>query len=356
MSHGRHLTDVETTVVEVTTDDGAVGYGEVCTLGSNYIEGFAGSVQAGVRALFPLVINCDPLEAGVLTDRMDQAMLGHNPAKAAIDAAYWDLRGKMLGLPVASLLGGVLQSSYPVFFPVTLGPPDEMVDEALAIAARGYRNWQLKLGNDPIGDAERVTAIADALEDKSDFLTSDANRGWSMAQTKRFLAAIGGVDTYIEQPCRSLAELANVRAISDKPVTADESVCSLRDLYSCLALGAADAINLKPARVGGLTKAAQLRDAAQAAGLMLMIDEPMGGTLSVAGIGHLSSTCHPDTFLAASHVTDTHISSEKYGITGGPVIEMGRTSVSDQPGLGVDVDAAMLGEPLFTVEREEVVN
>ena len=106
MSHGRRLTAIETTVVQVTAEDGTIGYGEACTLGASYIEGFAASVQASVRELAPIVLDCDVFGADVLLARMDTAMRGHRPAKAAIDAALWDLRASSSTCPSTSCSAG----------------------------------------------------------------------------------------------------------------------------------------------------------------------------------------------------------------------------------------------------------
>lgn len=352
MSHGRTLTRMETTVVEVTIEGGVTGYGEACTLGGNYIEGFAKSVQATVRELAPIVVGSDLMENDVVLDRMDAGLRGHLPGKAAIDAALWDARGRVLGLPVQNLLGGRHQDSYPVFHPLTLAPPEAMAREAATMAGSGYRCWQLKLGEDPIEDAARVHAVLDAVDGRADFVTSDANRGWTMGQALRFIAAIRGRDTYVEQPCRTMEELAQVRQRTELPVTIDELVCDVNDLLACLKRGAADAINIKPARVGGLTKAARIRDLAQSAGLMVMIDEPMGGDLATAGISQLAASCRPDNFLAASHVTATHLTAATHrpiARSGGAILKDGRASAPTSPGLGVDVDPEALGDPLFEV-------
>lgn len=355
MSHGRRLTQLETTVVRVTAEDGTTGYGEACTLGASYIEGFAASVQAAIHELAPIVLDGDAFGAETMLARLDTAMRGHRPAKAAIDAALWDLRGRLLGLPVYQLLGGLQQPSYRIFHPLTLASPAQMVDEAEMMAARGYRSWQLKLGNDPIDDAGRVNAVLDALEGRMDFVTSDANRGWTMGQAFRFLAAIEGRDTYVEQPCGTLEEVRQVRARSRHPITADEVIVDVPDLLRCIATAAADAVNIKPARVGGLTRAAQIRDLAVAAGMMVMIDEPMGGDIATAGIAHLSASCRPDNFLAASQVTETHVtaaSGPPLALSGTPVMRDGLAHVSSAPGLGLEVDTSVLGEPLFTVTAD----
>jgi L-alanine-DL-glutamate epimerase-like enolase superfamily enzyme len=104
-------------VVEVTTADGVCGYGEACTLGANYIEDLPGATVEAVRLLAPVVVGSDVLTPRVLLTRMDAAVKGHHAAKAAIDAACLDLRGKLLGLPAYALLGGDTRTGIPSSIP-----------------------------------------------------------------------------------------------------------------------------------------------------------------------------------------------------------------------------------------------
>jgi cis-L-3-hydroxyproline dehydratase len=159
MSRARSHRVFPSTVVKVTAEDGTTGFGEACTVGGNYIEGFPGSTWATVSALAPLVVGCDAMEPDVLVDQMDAAILGHRPGKAAIDIAMWDLRGRLLDLPVAQLLGGVRQSSFGAFMAVSMDSPAMMAAEAIRAAEVGYTRWQLKVGDDPIEDARRVHAV-----------------------------------------------------------------------------------------------------------------------------------------------------------------------------------------------------
>lgn len=350
MSHERVMAHVDTTVVEMESADGTRGYGEACTLGSAYIDGFAGSTVAAVHELGGALVGLDARDAGVLNTVMDRQVKGHRPAKAALDAAGWDLRGKLLGVPVYTLLGGRQQESYPVFHPVTLSTPEAMVREARDRADAGYRHWQLKLGNDPVADAQRVHAVAEALAGHSDFLTSDANGGWTLADAIRFARAVEDVDTYVEQPCATLADMHHLRSRLRQPMVVDEAVVTAEDLLACVRLNAAEALNIKPARVGGLTKAARIRDVAHAAGVMVMVDDPMGGMVAMAGIAHLAVSCEPGQLLAATHMACTHIDPRALAATvGGPVVREGRGWLGDRPGLGMDVDAAAWGAPLFVI-------
>jgi L-alanine-DL-glutamate epimerase-like enolase superfamily enzyme len=159
MSRDRVLRSFPSTVVQVTAEDGTSGFGEACTLGANYLDGFPGSARATINELAPFVLECDPLEPNVLVDGMDYLVIGHLPGKAAIDNAMWDLRGKLLGLPVARLLGGVKQHSFGAFQAISLGSPAAMAAEVTRMADLGFRRWQLKLGGHSGGRSE-----ADRLE------------------------------------------------------------------------------------------------------------------------------------------------------------------------------------------------
>ncbi|WP_431230870.1 mandelate racemase/muconate lactonizing enzyme family protein [Paenarthrobacter nicotinovorans] len=351
MSHNRVLTAFPTTIVKVTAEDGTVGWGEACTLGSNYLDGFPASAQATVKLLADWVMQCDVFEANVLVDGMDQQVIGNLSGKAAIDIAMWDLRGKLLGRPVAQLLGGVKSTSMPGFKAISLGSAEEMVAEVEEASERGYRAWQLKLGDEPIADAARVRAVAQAIPKDSSFMTSDANKGWTVAQTLRFLAEIEGVDTYLEQPCPSIAELHQIRSAVARPLMADESLRTEADCLDILRAGCADAINLKVVRVGGLTKAARIRDIAHAAGWMILADEPQGADLATAALTQFAATVNPNQLLATAYFMgqDMKISYRPEGDTSGPKLVDGRVEYVEAPGLGVEIDEAALGTPLFTV-------
>jgi L-alanine-DL-glutamate epimerase-like enolase superfamily enzyme len=354
MSHNRVLTSFPTTIVKLTADDGTVGWGEACTLGSNYLDGFPASAQAAIRLLADWVLECDVFEANVLVDGMDHLVIGNLTGKAAIDIAAWDLRGKLLGRPVSQLLGGVKSRSMPGFKAISLGSAEEMVAEVEEAAQRGYRAWQLKLGDDPMADAARVRAVAGAIPADSTLMTSDANKGWTVAQALRFTAGIEGVDTYLEQPCPTIAELAQIRSVVNRPLMADESLRTESDCLDLLRAGCADAVNLKVVRVGGLTKAARIRDLAHSAGWMILADEPQGADLATAALTHFAATIRPNQLLATAYFMgeDMKISYRPDGDTSGPKLVDGRVVYVDAPGLGVEIDESSLGDPLFTVRAE----
>lgn len=351
MSQGRHLTDLRSTVVKVETLDGAAGWGETCTLGGNYIESFPADVQATVRELAPVVLRAPVLEADVLERVMDGAIAGHLGGKAVIDAAMWDLRGKLLGQPLSVLLGGIHQPSYPIFFPVSLAEPAQMVEETKEEQRNGYRHWQLKVGDDPRADVERVRAVMGALGDEAEFVTCDANGAWTPSEATEFMSGITGLRTFVEQPCQTAGQLADLRARFQFPMLIDEAVRDLHDLVNAVSLHAADAVNIKPARLGGITRAARIRDVAIRLGLKVLIDDAMGGDIATTAVAHLAASCRPESFLAASYLSV--FTPRSLARSGGAVLEGGRARAPQAPGLGIEVDEEGLGEPLFVVSVDD---
>src|SRR5215210_8182870 len=96
-SGGKSVSVFDSTVVEVETDAGVTGYGEVCPLGPFYLPAYANGVRAGLAELGPHLLGENPLELLKLNRRMDAALKGHAYVKSGIDMACWDLLGKATG-------------------------------------------------------------------------------------------------------------------------------------------------------------------------------------------------------------------------------------------------------------------
>src|SRR5437588_6768215 len=105
-SGGKAVTVFDSTVVRIDTDEGVVGFGEVCPLGPFYLPAYAAGVRAGIAELGPHLLGEDPLQLQKLQRRMDAALKGHAYVKSALDMACWDILGKATGQPVCTLLGG----------------------------------------------------------------------------------------------------------------------------------------------------------------------------------------------------------------------------------------------------------
>ena len=177
MSSGREVNRLPSTVVRITTRDGAQGFGEVCPLGSTYLPAFGEGARVALHELAPAIIGADATNLAQIHRRMDARLRGHEYAKSALDVACWDAFGRLVGQPVSALLGGALQYELPLYVAIPLGPPERMAEFVARERSGGVRNFQAKLGADPAEDAERVAAVIAATE-PGDAVIGDANGGW----------------------------------------------------------------------------------------------------------------------------------------------------------------------------------
>jgi L-alanine-DL-glutamate epimerase-like enolase superfamily enzyme len=182
--------------------------------------------------------------------------------------------------------------------------------------------------------------------ESGDVLIADSNTGWTMHEAARVVNAVRDVDVYIEQPCRTYEECLAIRRRTSLPFVLDENIDGIEILMRAIADGAMDAINLKISKVGGLTKARQLRDLCVSAGVAMNIEDTWGGDIVTAAIAHLAQST-PEEFLFAS--TDFNSYGTKSIATGAPQRKNGRLTVSDRPGLGIEPIMAALGAPVLMV-------
>src|SRR6476661_5962581 len=176
-SGGKSVSVFDSTVVEVVTDAGVTGYGEVCPLGPFYLPAYAAGVRAGVLELGPHLLGECPLEFQKLNRRMDAALKGHPYVKSGIDMACWDILGKAAGQPVCTLLGGRYGDDFGLYRAISQESPDAMAARVAGYRAEGYTRFQLKVGGVAEVDVERIRAVAAQLR-AGDRLVADANTGW----------------------------------------------------------------------------------------------------------------------------------------------------------------------------------
>ena len=347
MSGGRAIESLPSTVVRITTEDGVEGFGETCPLGPAYLPAHGEGARAALRELAPSVLGLDPRESALVNDRMEAALLGHAYAKSALDVACWDAAGRAAGAPVSTLLGGRRQESFPLYVAVPLGPADEMAAFVEARAAEGVHRFQLKLGADPHEDAARVRAVLEATTD-DDRVVADANGGWRLQDAVVAARLLDGLDrVYFEQPCPTLEECLYVRGLTSLPMVLDEVIDGVPAFLRAWRARAMDAINLKISKVGGLTSARRLRELAEAVGISLTIEDTWGGDVVTASVSHLAASVPVNLLFTVSFMNDwtnEHVAGYE------PRSHGGTGAAPAAPGLGIEVDVAALGDPLFSAE------
>ena len=345
MSGGREIDALPSTVVRIRTDEGVEGFGETCPLGPAYLPAFGQGAPAALRELGPALVGLDPRNLASVNEAMDRALRGHGYAKSAVDVACWDVLGKATGRPVAALLGGLQQESYPLYVAVPLGPVDSMLDHVHGRIAEGVHRFQLKLGADPREDAARVAAVVEATGDE-EIVVADANGGYRVQDAVVAARLLEDMPrTYYEQPCASLEECLYVRRLTTLPMILDESITDVQSLLRAWSEQGMEAINLKVSKVGGLTKARLVRDLAEELGLRLTIEDTWGGDLVTAAVAHLAGSTSAEALFTVSFMNDwtnEHVAGYEPRSRDG----IGRTPTGS--GLGVEVDTEVLGEPLFT--------
>jgi L-alanine-DL-glutamate epimerase-like enolase superfamily enzyme len=344
-SGGKSVTVFDSTVVEVETDTGHLGYGEVCPLGPFYLPAYANGVRAGIRELGPHLLGENPLELEKLNRRMDAALKGHPYVKSGIDMACWDILGKATGQPVCTLLGGRYGDDFGLYRAISQESPEAMAQRVAGYRAEGYQRFQLKVGGDPAVDIDRIHAAAAKLQ-AGDRLIADANTGWLMHDAMRVVKAVRDLDVYIEQPCSSYEECLSIRQHSDHPFVLDEVIDSLGVLLRGHADRAMDVVNLKISKFGGLTRVKQARDLCVALGIAMTLEDSWGGDIVTAAIAHLAHSTPPECRFTA---TDFN-SYVTVGIAeGAPQRSKGRMAASTRPGLGVTPRMDVLGKPVLEV-------
>lgn len=343
-SGGNSVTVFDSTVVKVETDAGITGYGEVCPLGSSYLAAYAAGARAGLAELAPQLIGANPTELGTLNRKMDHAMRGHPYVKSAIDMACWDILGKVTGQPVVTLLGGRHGEDFPLYRAISQDTPANMAGNVAGYRAEGYTKFQLKVGGDPDTDIERIHAVAAKLN-RGDVLIADANTGWRQHEAVRIAHAVRDVDVYIEQPCMSYEECLAVRRHTDRPFVLDEVIDDLHMVLRGVADQAMDVINLKISKVGGLTKARQIRDLCVSLGIAMTIEDTWGGDIITAAIAHLAHSTPPELLFTA---TDFNSYVTVSIAEGAPQRKNGRLAASSRPGLGIEPRPEVLGPAVLT--------
>jgi L-alanine-DL-glutamate epimerase-like enolase superfamily enzyme len=342
-SGGNAVSVFDSTVVAVETDEGRTGWGEICPLGPAYLPAYARGARAGIAELAPQLLGTDPRALGELNERMDAAMRGHPYVKSAIDMACWDLLGQVSGLPVATLMGGHVGADFALYRAISQESPEDMARRVAQYRSEGYRKFQLKVGGDPDTDIERIKAAAAVLS-RGDVLVADANTGWTQHAAIRVADAVRDVDVYLEQPCLTYEQCLAVRRHTNRPFVLDEVVDGIDMVVRGIADQAMDVINLKISKVGGLTKARQIRDLCVSLGIAMTIEDTWGGDITTAAIAHLAHST-PERFLFSS--TDFNSYLTVAFADGAPTRKQGRLAASREPGLGVRPDMSLLGKPVF---------
>lgn len=330
----RTVKSVEDIIVEIHTDTGALGYGEAPPTGAVTGHTTGAIIGALKEHIIPSLLGRDIDAFEDLMQLVQTCVVGNSSAKAAADMALWDLYGQLYRLPVYKLLGGA-RKEIVTDITISVNEPEEMARDAANAVERGYDCLKVKVGANPELDVERLRAVRRAAGDDI-CLRIDANQAWQPRQAVRILNEMqeqGLRLELVEQPVKAY-DLEGLKYVTDHsyvPVLADESVFSPRDAMKVLELRAADLINIKLMKCGGIYNALKIASAAEIYGVECMIGCMLEAKISVNAAAELA--CARKIFTRID--LDGPVLCSEDPILGGARFEEKRITVSDEAGMGI---------------------
>lgn len=347
----------ELTFVELETDDGRVGTGEVRMV--NKTETLLAAIsELGNR----YVIGADPFDVeriswGVQWTEYGRAGEVAQSALAAIDMACWDLIGQACGQPVWRLLGGRFRDVVPAYANGWYQgdrDPAVIADLAAGVVARGYRGLKL----DPFGAAtadlttneirrsvEIVEAVRGAVGDDVSIMIEMHGR-FRSATASRVAAALAHLDPYwLEEPVppADLQGLRNVRRATTLPIATGERIHSIEEAAPLLEEGLVDVLQVDVSHFGGLTALHKLAGWAAAYNVPLAPHNVCGPVGTAANVHFAVAT---PNFQVLEHFNDFADSWILDLVEGAPVVDpvTGGFAPPEAPGLGVRLDRERAAE------------
>jgi L-alanine-DL-glutamate epimerase-like enolase superfamily enzyme len=324
--------------VRISTDAGVVGWGEASPFWKLCGETQAIDLAAGAD-LARLIKGHHPL---AIEDRMNDidGFLRNNPQiRAAFDIALHDVLARSANVPLWRLLGGSGRAMQ-TCLTIAIGEPAAMAEKARAARQRGFGIIKIKLGTTAPEDIARVRAVRDALG-TGPRIRIDANQGWDVPTALSVLNAAQSCDVeYCEQPVPywNLAALKSIHDRSPVPIVADEAVFDHHDAFRVLSIDAADYVNIKLSKSGGIRAGQKAAAVVDAAGKACMIGCMMESRLALTAAAHLASAMSHFRFF---DLDSAHLLAED-PILGGMRYEKDTVLLDESPGLGAEPDPAFL--------------
>lgn len=363
------LRSIDSVLIKLHTDLGIVGIAD----SGNVSPWYLGETQESIMAMISTVLFPQVLEGEAATNierivaRMDFLCRENSQAKALVDYALHDIKGKLYGVPVYELLGGKSVDKIKLAWVMSAAEPEPAVAMARDAVAEGFEALKLKTGHGTLGDdIEMVAAVREAVGPDIR-LWVDVNGHWIYQDALEAIRALEPYDMwFIEQPLPEwdIDGAARLRRKVSAPIYADESARLLPDVQEIIRKDAADGLMIKVPKAGGLLKSQQWISIAQSAGLSVMCGCMAGCGLEAAAYTHLLcanewASRFPHENLGPLHIHDVFNTVDE-PITDDlarevPRYEGGYLYPTDSPGLGVELNEALLPERVALGKRGVVV-
>lgn len=330
----RTVNNVEDIIVKIVADNGQEGFGEAPP--TAVITGDTkGSIKEAVLGFIrPSLIGMEIDNLEEIFHKLDTCIVKNTSAKAAVDMAIYDLYAKSLNRPLYRVLGGG-SDTVETDITISVNPIPEMVADSIAAVQEGFRILKIKVGKEGLLDVERIAKIREAVGNDI-VIRVDANQGWEAKQAVRIIRAMEDKNLNIElveQPV-SAHDFTGMQFVTQHVATkilADESVFSAEDAIKIIQQRAADLINIKLMKTGGIHNALKICDIASMYGVECMTGCMLESKISVSAAAHLAGA---KRIITMADLDGPALCKED-PYEGGPSFIKNQIILNQTPGLGI---------------------
>jgi len=331
----RTVEAVNDIVVKIVSDTGEIGYGEAAPTAVITGETKESIKSAILNYIKPSIIGMEIDNLESLMEKVNGCILKNTSAKAAVDMAIYDLYAKKFNSPLYKILGGY-RNEITTDITISVNNIDQMVLDSIKAINEGFNILKIKVGKDGEKDIERIKEIRKAVG-KNVTLRVDANQGWTSKQAVKIINTFEDKDLNIElveQPVKywDLEGMKYVTKNTYTKILADESVFSPQDAIKIIQERAADLINIKLMKTGGIYNALKICDIAEVYGVECMIGCMLESKISVSSAAHLGSARKIITMVDLDGPALCKIDP----ISGGPIFNGSNIKMSDKAGIGFE--------------------
>ncbi len=347
-------------LVKVETDEGVFGWGE------SWLSGREKAVVGAIEHFREFLLGRDPFRIGALWQEMYRSQYFEGgrvltAAISAIDIALHDVKGKALGVPVHELLGGKQRDRVPTFATTYGEPGPEMIEQARVLMDHGWTAMRLSPSGHETKDiyeprehiAKTAKWMVKAREELGGevVLGIDYHHRLSVAEAASFCQKMpSGTLDFLEEPIRDETPEAyeSLRTMVDVPFAIGEEFSSKWQFLPYIERGIHQFNRLDVCNVGGLTEAMKVAGWSEAHYVDMMPHNPLGPVCTAASV-HFSAAVPNFSWLECrTSPAETHLgfdSSDFFPVQ--PKLDNAWYVVPDAPGLGVEVNEALLKQQTF---------
>ena len=343
-------------IFRILTDEGVDGVGS--SIGFGKIGLTRESAMAQMKSIASgLLLGQDPLNTEAILSRLDVVLPGGWRIKAHIDYALYDLKGKILNLPVYQLLGGLSREKIPLECIIMMDDPEVQAKMAVEYLTAGFHSIKMHVGGDPKLAVKRFKTVREAVGpdipisvDMASVIGSVSH--WNAHDALRLIEELDKYDLhYAEQPVTT-HDIAGFKALKSRtkvPLAADASADSVDEAYSMIKEEAADIFHALMGRIGGFRKTLAYTTLVDAANLDYAICVLGNGIEHAAGAHFAVSRAKRGRILdELSLIFYLHGGTETKEITTDVTkeisgrIEKGYPYPPKGPGLGIELNQDMV--------------